>query len=237
MNVVQKSEYYVRIHNPENLSEVKKVKIFEYDPSAKYYPSLSSGAGTASDYAGSTSITATGNMTETACSVMDYFISVGFTPQAAAGLAGNSYQESALNPRCEGQVGSVGKTLGLFQFEPGPGLAREAYTKWVADNHKGDIYNATNQCEYVLLMLPNSFKQYTGKTYKYPNGTVTWWPEKMTLDDFKKKTDPALAAEIFCRVYERASKPMMDKRRSAAIKFYDEWKKKHPGAVRVGEIK
>ena len=42
----------------------------------------------------------------------------------------------------------------------------------------------------------------------------------MTLDEYKEIDDPQLAAQIFCRVHERPSKPMMSVRESAAQRYY-----------------
>ena len=70
--------------------------------------------------------------------------------------------------------------------------------------------------------LPSTFNTYTGlQPYYYDTGEWCWWPEEITVDEFKTITDVDKATEIFERVYERASLPMMERRKSAAHDYYN----------------
>ena len=144
----------------------------------------------------------------------NYLRSLGFSEESTAGIMGNFEQESTMDPTNDG-----GAAAGICMFEKATGCFSEyqAYAK-----SKGKEWTDLQcQLDYMMKLLPSEFNTYTGHgTYTYPNGTVTWWPTAMTLDEYKKLTDPEEAAEIFCRVYERASVPMMENRKSAANDYY-----------------
>lgn len=171
-----------------------------------------------------------GNMDAVAFELWTTLKKEGFSEASAAGIIGNAYQESRLNP-ASGSDG--GPAYGIFQFEKskhgtspfggkgsldGKGLDEQLIE--YCGSHGLDYSSVEGQTKFMLSKLPSDFENYTGKTYTYKNGTVTWWPEKMTLDEYKEIDDPQLAAQIFCRVHERPSKPMMSVRESAAQRYY-----------------
>lgn len=136
----------------------------------------------------------------------------GFSDAAAAGILGNAQQESTMSTTADGAA------YGLFQFEKSTGSANNLATFAKKLGKSKD--DPEVQTRYMLSLLKKEIKSYSGKTYTYPNGTVTWWPKKMTLDKYKKLTDPKEAAEIFERTYERPSIPMREKRKAYAADFY-----------------
>lgn len=142
----------------------------------------------------------------------------GFSDAAAAGMMGNAQQESSMNPT------SQGAAIGLFQFEVSTGNA-SAYKKFAASQGK-EWTDVSCQLQYLLSQLENAFNSYTGIGPHYFNtGEWCWWPTKMTLGQFKALSDPENAAEIFERVYERASIPMIANRKAYARQYYNQFHK------------
>ena len=161
-----------------------------------------------------------------------YFLrNSGFTEEATAGLMGNFKQESGMNPACI-QGNGRGPAAGLFQMENyNTKSDRWAEMAAYARSKGKDWTDLQCQLEYLIMTMDSQFKTYTGKEYTYSNGTKAWWPEKLTADDFKKITSISKATEIFERVYERASKPMMDKRIKYANEYYSQFTGKSGEAI------
>jgi hypothetical protein len=142
----------------------------------------------------------------------------GFSDGAAAGMMGNAQQESSMNPT------SQGAAIGLFQFEEATGNA-DAYKNFAASQGK-DWTDINCQLQYLLSQLEDTFNSYTGKNpHHFNTGEWCWWPTKMSLDQFKQLSDPENAAEVFERVYERASIPMIAKRKAYARQYYNQFHK------------
>ena len=141
----------------------------------------------------------------------------GFSDEAAAGILGNAQQESSMSPTADAAA------YGLFQFEKNTGSASalENYAKSLGKS-KDDPEVQTN---YMLSLFKNEIETYSGNgVHTYSNGTQTWWPTKITLDEYKKLTNAQEAAEIFERTYERASIPMRDQRKAYAADFLELYK-------------
>ena len=144
-------------------------------------------------------------------------LSQGCTQEAAAALIGNSYQESGINPASDSGVAK-----GLFQCESG--YWGELYS--IADEMGTDWTDPRVQITLLFRSAPAQFDTYTGLSpHYYSTGEWCWWPEPMTFDEWCHLTDVALATEIFERVWERASIPMMENRINAAYEYYDKFKK------------
>lgn len=138
----------------------------------------------------------------------------GFTEQAAAGVMGNLKQETGMNPASE--VKNVTCGIACWDLQNGRSALKDAAKK--AGVEWTDL---GFQLNYLLRGLPYAFKNYTGKQpHYYDTGEWCWWPTKMTLDEFKALTSINDAAEIFERVYERASKPMIENRQKYANEYY-----------------
>jgi len=138
----------------------------------------------------------------------------GFSDAAASGILGNAQQESSMSPTADAAA------YGLFQFEKSTGAASglESYASSQGKS-KDDVETQTN---YMLSLFKDQVSTYSGNgTYTYANGTETWWPTKVTIDDFKGLSDPEEAAEIFERTYERPSVPMREQRKAYAADFYE----------------
>lgn len=151
--------------------------------------------------------------------VWNYFVDNGFSDAAAAGIMGNFWQETKLDPTCD-----AGASAGIACFEKSTGAFAE-FQAYAAS--KGKTWTDLQcQLEYLTKQLPEAFNAYTGlQPHYYDTGEWCWWPEKMTLNDYKKLDDPEKAAEIFCRVYERPSLPMMSNRTGAAREYYNKYHK------------
>lgn len=135
-----------------------------------------------------------------------YFTSLGFTKECTAGIIGNAMQESGINPDDDGWP-----AIGVFQFEVNVGEHTGLYR--YADEHGMKWNDIKCQCDYLMTLLPSAFDSYTGRSpYYYDTGEWVWWPQKMTLQEFSQIKDVALAAEIFCKVYERPSIQRLEKR-------------------------
>lgn len=160
----------------------------------------------------------TGTMTgnTVAEKLWSYFTSSGFSKTATAAIMGNAMAESSLNP----SAGTV--AYGLFQFEMGTGNAN-GYYAFAASKGK-DISDVQTQCEYLLQQLPGDFKSYTGHgVFTYNNGAQAWWPTAMTMEEWNALNDVNTQAEIFERVYERASIPAIQKRQALARQFLQQF--------------
>lgn len=136
---------------------------------------------------------------------------LGFSDAAAAGVIGNIQQEKG-DWDCSSD-GAGG--LGLFQLTGG---RRSAAIVW-CQNKYGTWKDVGAQIDYMMSSgdAAKQFESYTGKDpYIYPTGYAAWWPEKMTLDQFKRLQNAKEAAEIWSRVVERPSLPEMENRKSYA---------------------
>ena len=160
--------------------------------------------------------------TTTTMQVWNYFRSAGFSEEATAGIMGNLYQESGVDPTCI-QGNGAGPAAGIAQWENYN--TQSGRWKEMADYCESQGKPWTDlkcQLDYILIEMPGVFRVYTGHgTYTYPNGTVTWWPESVSMEEYKQLDDIDTAVEIFERTFERASIPNMARRISQAHAYYD----------------
>lgn len=166
-------------------------------------------------------IPAIGNSTVNAKSNIEkqtwnYFRKAGCSKQATAAIMGNIKQESGFNASCK-RCGEYG----LYMLPNNYFSALKAYAKKQNKSWK----NATIQNKYLnTKKAPNDFKLYTGKTYKFSNGTIVWWPKKMTWGQFKKLKNVTTATKIFERVCLRCGDPRMKTRIKSAQQYYKKFK-------------
>lgn len=149
--------------------------------------------------------------------VWNFLKSSGFSDESAAGIMGNLQQESGMEP---GTAQTGGPAYGICQWESNRQQAMKDYcaSKGAPDS------DLQCQLEFMISELEECFSAYSGKSkYVYPNGEWAFWPEKITVAEYKTLKDIAKAVEIFERVFERASKPMMDKRITYAQEFYNKF--------------
>lgn len=163
--------------------------------------------------------------TETSEQIWNYFRSVGFSEESTAAIMGNIMQESGMDPTAV-QNGGAGPAAGLVQWENyTAGTGRWKGMSDYAESQGKSWTDLKCQLDYILIEMPTVFQTYTGHgTYTYENGTVTWWPVSVSVDEFKAMTDISEATEIFERTFTRASIPRMENRISYAQSYYDMYK-------------
>ena len=148
-----------------------------------------------------------------AVTIWKYFINKGYSPAAVAGLMGNLYHESHLDPTCI-QGGGKGPGAGIAQWEN----YKTKSARWSNLNDfaqaKGkdwtDLLTQLQFMEEELSKLDNWF----GKANDSAGSTPT------TFADWKKSKDVEMATRQFEGAYERAGKPAIDTRIGYAKEFY-----------------
>lgn len=145
--------------------------------------------------------------TDIARKTWGYFTSQGYSPAATAGIMGNMYQESGLDPT---RHQNGGPAAGIVQWEkfgvPG--------TRWakMQDFANANGYNWSDldpQLQFV-----DQETQELGSFWKNTSFA--------NADEFKAATDPMLATEGFEKAFERANpdKCNMPRRKEAAEAYY-----------------
>ena len=149
--------------------------------------------------------------TEVSEQVWNYFRSAGFSEHATAGIMGNMYQESGMNPSTI-QGGGRGPAAGICQWEN----YNTKSGRWKnLDNYaKGQGNSWTDlKCQLDFLMAELKGADPTTKSImdKRYGG----------LSNFKKATDITWAVEAFEKSFERAGKPNMPRRINQANAYYN----------------
>ena len=137
--------------------------------------------------------------------VYDYFIALGWTPNAIAGMLGNMMVESSVNPWLfehrsldwsdpSAIIADTGG-MGLTQWTP----CRKYYDWAVASSL--DPQSGTTMCDRIHYEQLNNL-QWSLENY----GRHTW-------NDFITSTEtPTILADVFCWAYERPLQPDMEQR-------------------------
>jgi cell wall-associated NlpC family hydrolase len=152
--------------------------------------------------------------TDIAKSVWAYFISKGYSPAATAGIMGNLYQESGMDP---GKFQTNGPAAGIAQWEN----YKDKTKRWAALNtfaqSIGEDWSSLDaQLQFIDKELQGLGNTYWGsKKNCYVAGTTA-----TTYDDWKQSTDVEKATRQFEAAFERASKPNMSNRVNAAAEYY-----------------
>ena len=146
---------------------------------------------------------------ETARKVWAFFTSKGYSPAATAGILGNMYQESGVNPTSIQNEGK-GPAAGIVQWENYTSKS----SRWKSMNDyavsKGYQWTElTPQLEYVDYELNNGMDYWFKRNTNYQN-----------LAAFKAETDPRAAALGFEKAFERAGIVNMDSRYKATDAYY-----------------
>lgn len=162
-------------------------------------------------------------MCENAVRIINILLENGFSLESACGVVGNAYRESHLNPYTETDAAK-----GLYQFEKSTGNW-DRLVEFASQNNL-DPYSVDTQTMYMLGNLESDFLAFTGDTYVYPNGTEVWWPEKMTLGEYKEMRDVEEATKIVARVAERPSILALEEREAAARYYMQYYKINYLGA-------
>lgn len=143
-------------------------------------------------------------MTDNAYMVYSYFIKLGFSYAAIAGLLGNMQQESTINPGLW-QNGS-GPGYGLVQWDPSTN-----YTDWADDqgiDRDDPDENGDGQCELINLC------EDVGQWIQTSSYSYTWY-------EFSQLSDYEEATKAFLYEYERAGEAALSNRLEYAAYWYD----------------
>lgn len=160
----------------------------------------------------------------TAEKVWNFFTSNGYTPEATAGIMGNFEQESGMNPASI-QGNGKGPAAGIAQWENYN--TKSSRWKNMSDYAQKKGYKWTDlepQLEFVHKELQN-----LGSFWKYQPNMSKAGTTATTYEQWKKSTDIDAATRQFEGAFERAGKPMMDNRLSAAKKYYSLYNGKKVG--------
>ena len=193
-----------------------------YDATFSLNPTTTS-TGTTDTSSGANVASANISGSDVAKNVWNYFTKdAGYSKQATAGIMGNLYQESGMNP-----ANTSGKVAGgLAQWErydKKTGRWKKLYD-YAASKGK-DWTDVGAQVEFInqeLQGLDHYFRtdipyggNIAGSTLTNAGATPT------TFEQWKKSTDVDMATRQFEGAFERAGKPMIEKRVSYAKKYYD----------------
>ena len=138
--------------------------------------------------------------------VWNYFKSQGYSPHAIAGIMGNLQQESGMDPTKK-QTGGTAK--GIAQWEGG---------RWANLVSKA---NAAGVSEWDLAI---QLKHITDELGGEDPTTASILNKKYGgLDRLKNVTDSKQAVEIFEKSFERAGKPMYEKRYAYADAYFNQF--------------
>lgn len=118
---------------------------------------------------------------------MDFFISRGFTREAAAGIVGNLLAESGINPKSKQYGGGPGRGIAQWSVDQ----RWQTYLKF-AKNRKLDPASLDAQLRFIVHEMPSQMGE-SAKT-------------------IKTMTDKDAAAKLFMDKYERPGKPNWDRR-------------------------
>ncbi len=166
---------------------------------------------------------------DTAEKVWNYLKSAGYSDAAAAGVLGNMEQESGVDP-AKIQGNGAGPAAGIVQWEnyntkSGRWKSMSDYAK-----SKGkDWTDLGSQLEFMDKEFGSSSMQAFFK--KSASGMANSGAKNpIGYNEFKQLTDAEEATRQFEGAFERAGKPMMDKRISAANAYLQKFQGKGSGA-------
>ena len=149
----------------------------------------------------------------------NYFTGMGYSKPATAGILGNLEAESGLNPKII-QGNGKGPAAGLAQWENyNTKSGRWNDMRLYAESKGKDWTDEGSQLEFInneLNKLENVFWK-SEKNMKKAGTTGT------TFEEWKNSTDVDTATRQFEGAFERAGKPHMERRISAAQKYYDKF--------------
>jgi len=147
--------------------------------------------------------------TNVTSAVWKFFTSRGYSPAATAGIMGNLQQESGMNPSRYQSGGGPGRGIAQWTVseERFKGLKAHAASKGK------DWTDLQSQLEWLEMEL-NGKDPTTSSILKKQFGG---------LENFKKATDYKWAVQAFEKSFERAGKPMWEKRYNYAQSFYDKF--------------
>lgn len=126
-----------------------------------------------------TSLTGSNNQTK----AYNFFLQLGLSPQQAAGVVANLYNESTVNPLVEGPDPSASATFGIAEWTPS--------SKFTTDKKKNNVQGTDGDLLTQLTVL-----------WYEMNGKSDYWTTSL-LPGLEKITDPGDAAVYFRDNFER----------------------------------
>ena len=194
-----------------------------YDASQITWNDTSSSSTGSSD--DSSIVPAAVNAGTVAKTLWNYFTGkAGYSKAATAAILGNLQQESGLNPaNTKGRV--AGGLAQWERYDQKTGRWKKLYD-YAASKGK-QWTDAAIQAEFINKELNSSdINQYFGKDVKYGKGIAgstlsNAGATPTTFAQWKQSNDVGMATRQFEGAYERAGKPMIEKRVAYAKKFYE----------------
>lgn len=153
---------------------------------------------------------------DTAQKVWNYFTGAGYSKAATAGILGNMQQESGVNPASI-QGNGKGPAAGIVQWENYNTKSSrwKAMSDYAASKGK-DWTDLGSQLEFIDKELKT-----LGSFWSYQPNMSKAGTTGTSYDAWKQSTSVDTATRQFEGAFERAGKPMMDNRISAANKYYN----------------
>jgi cell wall-associated NlpC family hydrolase len=170
--------------------------------------------------------------TDVARQVWAFWTGAGYSAAATAGIMGNIYQESGMNPASI-QGNGKGPAAGLFQWESyTKNDGRFLNMKNYASSRGKDWTDLDSQLNFAKSEFESNdctriLEGKAGKSAEIFSDAGISVSQAMSLDKFKAITDVALATALFEAAFERAGKPNMQRRQEAAAAYYNLYSGSH----------
>lgn len=160
------------------------------------------------------------NDTEIARNVYGFLTGKGYSPGAAAGIMGNLFAESGMDPTR--RQGGGGPAAGIAQWENANAQAGrwKDMANYAASKGK-DWTDLESQLEFLVqeLETKDMANRMAGTTA--PSNLEKAGITGMSFDQFKQSDDINATTRVFEAAFERAGKPHMDARLAAAKEYYN----------------
>ena len=160
---------------------------------------------------------------DTAQKVWNFFTSIGYSKAATAGVLGNLYQESTVNPKSNADKPNS-PAAGIAQWENYKNKTSRWKSLYDYAASKGKKWtDLKSQLEFIDKEL-HGLNYYFKTDVKYenrPGSTLSVaGATPTTFKKWKQSNDVDMATRQFEGAFERAGKPMMDRRVGAAKRYY-----------------
>lgn len=149
--------------------------------------------------------------------VWAFFTNNGISPAATAGILGNMYAESGVNPAVI-QGNGKGPAAGIVQWENynSKSARWKAMADYAASRGK-DWTDLDSQLNYVMKEMKDPGCTYWNKGETAFNAAGANFT---TFDEWSKSSDVPMATKQFEAAFERAGVPAIEKRVNAAAEYY-----------------
>ena len=158
--------------------------------------------------------------TNIAKKVWAFFKSKGFSPQAIAGIMGNLYQESGVDPTAI-QGGGKGPAAGIAQWENYNTKSSRWKSLYDTAKKRGkDWKDLDTQLKFLYSELTGSDIQQRMEGKIAPGNLTKAGAKPMSFEKFKTTKDINQAMRLFEGAFERAGTPNFPRRLTAAKEYY-----------------